>query len=157
MTTITVIDHGMSLSVRYMANRSRGMCYLMNRSMCRIPRGNVWNTDQRYVLYTDQIRGMCHPLISIRHIPLISIRHIPLISIWHIPLISIWHIPLISRWHIPLIWSERNFTCTSYLISLPVKWHLITKLTPGVLLPPDHRHEFKILIPQVLSQIPLRI
>jgi hypothetical protein len=25
-----------------------------------------------------------------------------------------------------------------YLISLPVKRHLITRLTPGVLLPPDH-------------------
>jgi hypothetical protein len=28
--------------------------------------------------------------------------------------------------------------------------HLITRLTPGVLLPPDHRHEFKILIPITL-------
>jgi hypothetical protein len=27
---------------------------------------------------------------------------------------------------------------------------LITRLTPGVLLPPDHRHEFKILIPITL-------
>ena len=27
---------------------------------------------------------------------------------------------------------------------------MITKLTPGVLLPPDHRHEFKILIPITL-------
>jgi hypothetical protein len=28
--------------------------------------------------------------------------------------------------------------------------HLISRLTPGVLLPPDHRHEFKILIPITL-------
>jgi len=27
---------------------------------------------------------------------------------------------------------------------------LITRLTPGVLLPPDHRHEVKILIPITL-------
>ena len=30
-----------------------------------------------------------------------------------------------------------NFTCTFYLISLPVKRHLITRLTPGILLPPN--------------------
>ena len=38
--------------------------------------------------------------------------------------------------------------------SLPVKHdtldYKITRLTPGVLLPPDHRHEFKILIPITL-------
>jgi hypothetical protein len=28
--------------------------------------------------------------------------------------------------------------------------HLITRLTPGVLLPPDHRHELKFLIPITL-------
>ena len=27
---------------------------------------------------------------------------------------------------------------------------ICTRLTPGVLLPPDHRHEFKILIPITL-------
>jgi phosphorylcholine metabolism protein LicD len=30
---------------------------------------------------------------------------------------------------------------------------VITRLTPGVLLPPDHRHEFKILIPITLLDI----
>jgi hypothetical protein len=31
--------------------------------------------------------------------------------------------------------------------------HLITRLTPGVLLPPDHRHELDFLIPITLQDM----
>jgi hypothetical protein len=38
---------------------------------------------------------------------------------------------------------QRFLTLAAYLHLVPVKRHLITRLTPGVLLSPDHRHEFK--------------
>jgi hypothetical protein len=49
---------------------------------------------------------------------------------------------------------QRCLTLAVYCVSsiLLTCVHLITRLTPGVLLPPDHRHEFKILIPITLLE-----